>query len=377
MTKIALLTILLFSNFVFAKQSFQQAQDLLLAELSTTKEQLNKESLEWERKFYQSLIEDEDPNIKLLGYSKRISRFRGLDKNKSIIEVSSEINSMIFSDTLSHKSVATIVSMCSDQLLKPLCNHNAINERLNQTMSDNAFIYFNIFNLAYEDDNQEEINQALNDIAESTYIDVFMYSHEGYRLKLENYVKGHPFPKNKLAMEKLFISRNSHQSYDELEEISENMEDIMIFTMVIGKKMAEQIPNFRNLIDTCKSNLEHEKACLKIAKLFIYKSKTIISTQIGHAIKVEILKQHDKAKELKQAESDKLNHKEYYQCLSAITNYGSIYVSNKGVEFSRIADPIERAFGEIDFFETLAQLNYDYYSKAGDEKINNPKDCLN
>ena len=375
MTKLTLLTILLFSNIGFSKQTYQEAQDLLLSKLSTTQEIIGKESLEWERKFYQSLIEDDDPNIKLLGYVKRLSGFHGLYKRNNLIDISTEINSMIVLQSLSHKSIATIATICSYEQLKPLCNHDAIIERQYQSMPDNAYIFMNNLNFAYEDGNQDEIKQAINDMAQSTYMDAFMYSHEGFRSNLENYVKNNPFPKHKLALEQLNISLFSHPKFNELEEISDNMQDIMIFTMVIDQKISEPIPGYRNLIIICKSNLEHEESCLKIAELFINKSKTIISTQIGYAIKVEILRQLENTTELKQAKIEKLNHKEYYECLSKIMNYGATNMTQKGVEFSRIADPIERAFGDVAFFNSLAQLNYDYYSKLGDNNINNPKNC--
>ena len=189
MLKILIITIVLFSTFAFSKQNFQQAQDLLLAKLSTTEEIIEAESVEWQRKFYQSLIDDEDPNIKLLGYSKRIDGFHGLDKKNSLIDIFSEFDSMIASGTLDHKSIATIVTICSYKKLTSLCNHEAIFERQTQAMTDNALIYLQSLNLAYGDDNQEGIKQAVIDIAQSTYIDAFMYLHEGFRIKLEGYIR--------------------------------------------------------------------------------------------------------------------------------------------------------------------------------------------
>ncbi|MCF6288389.1 MAG: hypothetical protein L3J53_04025 [Proteobacteria bacterium] len=377
MIKITMLAILFFSNFALSKQDFQRSQDLLLAELSTTKEDLDKEALEWERKFYQSLIENENPNIKLLGYSKRISGFHLLDNDNSLQDIATEINAMIFSSSLSHKSIATIASLCTYQKIESLCDHDAIFERQNQSMSDNAAIYIRRFSLAYKDSNQDEIKLIIKDMAQSTYVDTHMYLSERFRIKLESYVKDHPFPKNKLAMEELYINNFSHSNYSESEDIADNMEDIMIFTMVVGRKMAEPIPSFRSIIDECKNNPVHEKSCLKIAELFIHKSKTTITTLIGHAIKIEIFKQREgeDSTELEQAEASKAEYKNHYECLAKITNHGSPYFSKRGVEFSKIADSIEREFGEVAFFESLAKLNYDYYTALGDKNVNNPENC--
>jgi hypothetical protein len=375
MTKNILLSILLFSNFAISKQTYQQAEDLLMAELSTTKEIVNRQMLEWETKFYQSLIEDEDPDIKLIGYSKRISMFKGLDKQYSLSDVASEINYMIEKEDLSDKSLATIEYICSDERLKPHCNHEAIFNRQIESMPDNAYIYMNSLNLVYEDNNEIEIKQAIHDIAQSSYVDSFMYLHEGYREKLEDYVKENPFPKNKLALEKLYIDKYGHLSDDEQENITGHMQDIMLFTMVIGEKLSVSIPGFRDIIQVCKNNLAYAKNCLKIADLYINKSKIIIAASVGYAIKIDILKQQGKLEESVVVEKQKTKYKHYYGCLDKTMNYGSIFNVNTGVKFIRIADPIERKFGEIAFFETLAQLNYDYYSKLGNEKIKNPKNC--
>ncbi|MCF6319723.1 MAG: hypothetical protein L3J83_10690 [Proteobacteria bacterium] len=381
MIKITTLAILFFSNFALSKQGskkfqdFQQAQDLLLAELSTTKEDLDKESLEWDRNFYQSLIEDDDPNIKLFGYSQKISGFKRLDNVNSLQDIATEINSMIFSDSLSHKSIATIANLCSYKKIEAFCDHGAIFERQDQSMPNNAAIYINRFSLAYNDSNQDEIKQIIKDMAQSTYIDIHMYLGEKFRAKLEGYVKKHPFSKSRLAMEKLYINTFSPSKLDESENMSGNMEDIMVFTVIIGTKLAESIPSFRSIIEECKNNPLHEKACLKISELFINKSKTIITALVGHAIKIEIFKQRENSTELEQAETNKAEYISRYECLVKIMNHGAQVYSKRGLEFNKTAESIERELGEVAYFESLAKLNYDYYAALGDEKVNNPENC--
>ena len=178
-------------------------------------------------------------------------------------------------------------------------------------------------------------------------------------------------------MEKLWITRFAHISADELEGISENVEDIMILIMVTGLKMAEPIPAFRNLIEACKNNIGYEKSCLEISELLINKSKTIISAMVGYEIKIEIMKQHENTKEneLKQVKKARADYKANFECLAKIMNHGSTYTPLTGVKFSKIAEPIEREFGEVASFEALAQLNYDYYSNLGDENIDSPEIC--
>ncbi len=383
MIKTTMLAILFFSNFALSKQGskklqdFQRAQDLLLAELSTTKEGVEKEALEWERKFYQYLIEDDDPNIKLLGYAQTISGFRGLDNENSLQDIATEINSMIPSDLLSHKSIATIANLCSYQKIESFCDQDAVFERQNQSMSDNAAIYINRFSSAYNDSSQDEIKQIIKGMAQSTYINIHMYLNEKFRTKLEGYVKEHPFSKNKLALEKLYINSFSPSKYDGPEEMSGNMEDIMIFSIIVGIKMAEPIPSFRNIVEECKNNPLHEESCLKVSEFFINKSKTVITASTGHEIKIEILKQRENSKELEQAETSKTEYKNHYECLVKIMNHGAQIYSKRGLEFNKIAESIERELGEVAYFESLAKLNYDYYAALADENINNPENCGN
>ncbi len=378
MTKITLLAILLFSNIAFAQQTFQEAQESLLVGLETTKEIIENESLAWANSFYQSLIEDDNANIKLLGYSKRLSKSNsldGLNEKINLQDIAEEINSMLVSPILSHKSIATIDYLCFKTQLEPLCNHEALFARQNQSMPGNASIYLQRFSLAYKDNNQDEIDQLIKDMAQSTYIDIHMYLDEGFRVKLEEYVKHNPFPKNKLAMENLYILNFTRPNRKESEEISNNMENIMISTMVAIAKLREPMPSFINIREECKNNAKLEQACLKISELFINKSKSLITALIGHRIKIEIFKQRGNSKELEQAETNRTEYRNHYNCLAKIMNYGPHYFSKRGMEFSKIADPIEREFGEVAFFETLAKLNYDYHYSLGDKNINNPENC--
>ncbi|VAW39673.1 hypothetical protein MNBD_GAMMA01-1615 [hydrothermal vent metagenome] len=143
----------------------------------------------------------------------------------------------------------------------------------------------------------------------------------------------------------------------------------------MGKQLAEPIPAFRSLVEVCKTNSTLEEPCLKISELFINKSKSIITVRVGYAMKIEILKQYGETKELKQAENDQSKYTSHYECLANIMNYGSSYMSHKGSKFSKIADPINRTFGEVAFLEKLAKLNYDYYSNLGNDNIKNPDSC--
>ncbi|MCF6263235.1 MAG: hypothetical protein L3J24_06585 [Xanthomonadales bacterium] len=374
MTKATLLAILFFSPIALAQQNLQEAQELLLMGLATTKEIIKNESLAWDKSFYQSLIEDDDANIKLLGYTKILSRSYGLDEKNSLQNIAIELNSMLASEVLSPKSIATIDNLCFSTKLEPFCDHEALFARQNKSMPDNASIYLQRFSLAYKDNNQDEIDQLIKNIAQSTYIDIHMYLHEGFRIKLEEYVKDNPFSKNELAMENLLILGFLHPNSKESEEISDNMENILIFVKVVVAKLREPIPSFKNIWEECNNNEKHEQACLKISELFINKSKSLITALIGHKIKIEIFKQRGNSKELEQAEASRDEYKNYYECVANIMNYRSPYISRKGVEFSKIAEPIEREFGEVALFESLAKLNYDYYSLT-DKNINNPENC--
>ncbi len=153
---ILLVVVLFFSNIALAKPNAQEEQETQ----ETHKANIAKimEPSPWERFFYQSLIEDDDANIKLLGYSKILSRSNGLDDINSLQDIAIEINSMLASQTLSHKSIAIIDNLCLDARLEPFCNHEALLAKQNQSMPDNAYIYLQRFNLAYEDNNQGEIS---------------------------------------------------------------------------------------------------------------------------------------------------------------------------------------------------------------------------
>lgn len=376
MFRIILLVVLTFTNLAQSKQSLIEKQDLLLAELSTTLEDINNEGLEWDRKFNQYLIDDEDPNIQLLGYSGKITRLNSSDDE--VIDIANKINHMLTYESLSHKSLATIASICSSSKLPNLCNQELIFEKQYQTMSDNAFIYIKNLDLAIKDQNFLEIKDLINDMAQSKYIDIFFYPHEGFRKKLESYFKDNPYSHNKFELEKLWITHSSSPCKEQQkQQASYNLEKIVILSRVIGKRMAESIPAFRNLVETCKNNPNYEKNCNKIANIFINNSKSLISAHIGYAIQSEILKQQDKAEELAKIEKNKEDYTAYYGCLADIMSYGSSSYNLKGAEFNIIAEPIERELGEVAYFKTLAKLNYDYYFNLGDVNINNPDSCNN
>ncbi len=210
-------------------------------------------------------------------------------------------------------------------------------------------------------------------MASSNYIDIFMYLDEGFRIKLEEHVKAHPFPKITLDINEQQINRFPRLNPKESEEVSDNIEDIIIFTKVASAKLTEPLPSFMNLKEECKNNAALEQSCLEISELFINKSKSIITALIGHSIKIESLKQQGNSKELEQAEASKVEYRNHYECLANIAHYGSPYFSKRGVEFSKLADSIEREFGEVAYWESLAKSNYDYY--VGDKNINNPENC--
>jgi len=94
-------------------------------------------------------------------------------------------------------------------------------------------------------------------------------------------------------MEKPYINYFTHSCNDDPNASIENMQDIMVFTMVIGEKLSQPIPTFRNLTQVCLDDLNQEKSCLKIAELLIKKSKSIVSAHIGYAIKINVFKQKE------------------------------------------------------------------------------------
>lgn len=372
MTRFICLIFLLLSNVAFSKHSSKEATDALLAQLSTTREEIEKESLEWEKGFVHYLIDDADPNVQLLGYYKQLSDVK-FDDNEKLASVGVELNLILSSNQLDKKSISTLTEICSYDKLRTFCDQEAIFAKQLQSMPDNAFIYLSSLSQAIKDDNQKGITQAIDDMADSKYFITFYYLHQEYRIKLEEYVKTHPFPKNKLAMERLEVNR--YMCCNKIDTIDE-MQDIMIHIRVLGAKMAESIPAYRDLTQVCLNDLSQEKSCLKLAELLITQSKSIISARIGYAIKINIFKQKGEKEKLQQATEDKTNYTKHYECLVDIMNYGKTALSSKGAEFNKIAEPIERKYGEVAYYDSLAQSNYNYYSNLGDTEINNPNNCI-
>ncbi len=369
MTRIICLLFLLFSNLSFSKQSFKETEDELLEQLSTTREEIEKEWIAWESEFTQFLIDDEDPNTQLLGYYNQLFEFNDNDK---LSNLATELNLILSSNQLDNKSLTTLAQMCSDSKIKSYCDQDATFALQLQYMPDNAFIYLSSLETAIKDANQKGITQAIDDMADSKYFDSFYYLHPAYRVKLEQYVNNHPFPENKLAVDKLDINR---QLCCDKVETTEDVQDIIIHINVIGMKMAQSIPAFRNIIQTCLNDVSQEKSCLKIAEILINRSKSIISASIGYAIKLNVFKQKGDDKTIQQITQKKFNYTKRYECLADIFRYGSTQLSLKGVVFLKLADSIERKYGELAYFESLAQSNYDYYSSLGDTEIKNPEDC--
>ena len=214
-------------------------------------------------------------------------------------------------------------------------------------------------------------------MAESKYIDVYYYPDPGFREKIELYVKINPFSKNKLELEKLWIVRQSGDLTPEQDQvIFDKMEDYMVMLFININRMSSSIPSYLPLLEICSNNPKHEESCLKIAETFINHSKSVISKHMGHAIKIEILKQNNNNTEkLLIAEKSKLEHKNNLECVSEIMEYGYKSYFMNGPKYNVIAEPIERKLGEVAFYKSIAKQNYEYYSKLGDTKITSPDDC--
>jgi len=377
MKKILLLTTAIISNSTQAKLSQIEQQDFLLAKLSTTKEIIHQETLLWNEKFYDSLINDNNPNIKVVGFKEKLNPIKSLQSKANILEVANSINEILLYETVSPKSLKNIKTICSGLEIKPHCRHDLIFEKQLELTPENAFIYIEKLHVAKQYFDYEEVSDILNEMANSKYMNAYYYPDPVFREKLESYVKDHPFPENKLKMEKLFSLRSSSLSDDDKQVISNNINEIMILTYVLSNRMSDSIPSFRTLIQVCENDPIHEKACLKIADILINKSKTILSTMIGHTIIIEILKQRNDPEKLKLAEANKENFKYKYECLSQIMNYGKSSFLINGFKFSRKSESVEREAGELAYYQTMANQNYKHHKSLGDKRIMHIDECNN
>lgn len=376
MFKLLLIIFVLLSNSAQSKLSLTEKEDILLAELSTTREIIRQERLDWENKFYDHLIRDNDPNINIIGYKKKLRLLRTTGDKSDFIEIATNINEILILEQLTPKSLKNIETICSYTGTEQFCDHGLIFEKQFKSIPKNAFIYLNGLYDAKQDNNFDEVEKIIKELADSNYIDVYNFPDPEYREKLENYVKEHPFSKNKLELEKLWITRSSLSSEDK-QAISENMKNIMIMIFININRMSDSIPSYRTLIEVCRDNPKLETSCLQIAETFINHSKAVISKHIGYTIKAEILKQKKLPEKQKIVDENKKNFKNNFECFSKIMHYGTSSYYINGPKYTVIAEPIEREFGEVAFFKAIAELNYEYYSSQGDKDIMNPDNCDN
>lgn len=376
MHKYLLTLSIIFTTTAQSKLSFTERQNLLLAKLNTTNEIITQESLAWEEKFYESLINDADPNIQVLGHKENMKLLKIAGNKDAFIELATSVNEILSHKALSPKSLKNIETLCDYPETQPHCNHDLIFEKQLELTPDNAFIYLNGLYNAVENHDLSEIKAIINDLENAKYIDTYNYPDPAYREKLETYVKENPFSKNKLELEKFWIFSKLHTSTPEQNQIvSDNMERYMIMIFINIIRMSDSIPNYRSLADLCKTNPNYEKSCLKISKTFINRSKSTISKHIGYAIKSEILKQQGKTEESLRVEKNKLSYKNNYECLARIMNYGKKSYFFNGPQYNIIAEPIERELGEVAFFKSIAQQNYAFYTSKGNKEIMNPENC--
>ncbi len=341
------------------------------------------QKLQWKDELAEYLVESKDADISILGYQfilpnyfdlVSISRFA---EKHSINAVVNDINKMVKNDQLSPYGLSIALSVCHKYIKNNpsvSCDNKMIFQKQKDLSPRNAFNYIYPIHRAVEEKDEEQIHYLLEEMAQSSYVEIFYYTPEKLGNVIDDYYLTHPFGEEYLNYEKNALIKEGGLSDEAKERILSEFEEYGLLLEKINFELSIELPPFRAITDTCKSEKKFSEVCLNISNLFI-KDKNIITRLLGYVIKIYILKNSDNKKAYLLADKAYKKFRAQYECIGKInTNANGFEYLN--FESYKIFSSTQREKGSWAFFINQTQYFYKKAIENGNTDLKNPEECF-
>ena len=351
--------------------------DLLMQDENALKLQADIDMQEWDDGLNEYLLNHSSPNVRIFAI-----RTLFLPRNVSKTELTKqdqhkidELNAFIY-NIITHESVgpqALIIlsAYCDNEKKLFQCDNERLIEKLIELEPNNIASYVSLLDQEIELQDPNEIKQAFSKMAKSNYHNNYFNIFPELEQSVFEYAEKNPLPQSYInRSDQIFGFKDSKQHYSQQE-----LEDNLLYSQLIGMKMAIPMPSYRVFTATCKETPDLKDECLKIADTLINHSFTLIAKKIGYAIKKEIYKTSgNDSLYLSVKESDNKLSKEY-TCLSnslfSIPDSGFHITAEK----YQSSNKVEIEKGEYYSFKILAELHYQENIEKGNHDAINPESC--
>ncbi|MCF6319385.1 MAG: hypothetical protein L3J83_08940 [Proteobacteria bacterium] len=379
--KIIILTLLLLSTTTVIPQSLKGMIDTAVSQKSQDIQDAFHQKSKWNDGLAEYLIEHSNAEISITDYQYLLPSYTSmfvyseLEEKWSTQDMINDISRMVKLDQLSPFGLSIALKVCDEyfEITKPHCDIDLIIKKQRKLEPYNAYIYLYPIKKAVEEKDQQELELLLKKMAQTKYIEIFDYTHEKLDLIIDEYYQNHPFGSAFIKFKKKQLDESAEFSEQKKLEMLENLREYLLLEEKINFQMVLEIPSFKELTETCKSNLKYQKPCLAIANILI-PNKDIISVLIGHVIKTKILKKTNQ-EEFLVAEAEHQKYRNEYDCIS---NLNKLYNPDENFyqEVYEIASKEQRDNGSLAFVTKQTELYYLKELKLGNTGLMNPTDCF-
>ncbi len=379
--KIIIFTLLLITSTLVFSQSLKGMIDTVISHKPTFTQDAYYQKSKWNDGLAEYLIEHSNADISITGYQYLLPTYTNifvhseLEEKWSIQDMANDINRMVKLDQLSPFGLSIALKVCVEyfEITKSHCDIELILKKQKELEPNNAYVYLYPIQESVETEDSKKLEVLLQQMAQTKFIEIFDYTHEKLDSVIDEYYKNNPFGTAFLEFKKNQLDDSTEFSEQKKQEMLENLREYLLLEEKINFQIALEIPSFKPMVDTCKSNLNYQKSCLAIANILI-PNKDIISVFIGHVIKTEILKKTNQ-EEFLVAEAEHQKYRDEYDCIS---NLNKLYNPDENFdqELYEIISKEQRNNGSLAFLTKQTKLYYLKELKLGNTQIMNPKDCF-
>ena len=253
------------------KEIMKHNLEVIMQEKAAEIKQAELEYNLWNNGLNKYLFEHIDPNIRVLGVRYLIRMAEGLadEYSAQVIEnqesIEELINELVSDKDISPQALIVLESICQSKKYTRKCDEKLLSKTRIEIEPDNINSYLSLLDRAVKANDVIYTNEVLTMMAQAKYNNNHYYVMPELETAIREYEKQNPFPQSYIETNKAMYAELIGFSDSKLQDMFDNMQEYMLFGLLIGYKLAIPMPNYAPIKTTCKTDLTASENCLKIA----------------------------------------------------------------------------------------------------------------